>query len=40
MQVKTYQNDNVQNQELLALDTISPVWAKIRRKRTTSPIIS
>ena len=29
MQVKTYLNDNeIQNQELLTLDTISPIWAK------------
>ena len=29
MQVKTYLSDNeIQNQELLTLDTISPIWAK------------
>jgi hypothetical protein len=40
MHVKTYQNDNGQNQELLALDAISPIWTKIRRKQTSSHIIS
>ena len=40
MQVKTYQNDNVQNQELLALDTISPVWAKRLEESELLPLLS
>jgi len=41
MQIKkSYANDNeIQNQELLKLESIYPTWAKIRRKQTTSSII-
>ena len=31
MQIKNHINDNeVQNQELLTLDTISPIWVKLK----------
>ena len=40
MQIKSYVNDNVQNQELLRLDTISPLWAKRLGESKLLPILS
>ena len=40
MQIKSYVNDNVQNQELLRLDTISPVWAKRVEEGKLLPLLS
>src|ERR671933_2284264 len=40
MQIKSYVNDNVQNQELLRLDTISPLWAKRLGESELLPILS
>ena len=41
MQVKTYLNDNeIQNQELLTLDTISPLWAKRLEESKLLPLLS
>ena len=40
MQVKTYGNDNLENQELLTLDTISPVWAKKLEESKLLPLLS
>jgi hypothetical protein len=40
MHVKTYQNDNVQNQELLALDAISPIWTKKLEESKLLPLLS
>jgi hypothetical protein len=41
MQVKTYLNDNeIQNQELLTLDIISPTWAKRLEESKLLPLLS
>jgi hypothetical protein len=40
MQIKTYENDNLENQELLTLDSISPVWAKRLEESKLLPILS
>jgi hypothetical protein len=41
MQVKTYLSDNeIQNQELLTLDTISPIWAKKLEESKLLPLFS
>jgi hypothetical protein len=40
MQIKSYVNDNVQNQELLTLDTISPIWAKRLKESKLLPLLS
>ena len=40
MQIKSYVNDNVQNQELLRLDTISPVLAKRLEEGKLLPLLS
>ena len=38
---KSYVNDNeIQNQELLTLDTISPLWAKRLEESQVLPILS
>ena len=38
---KSYVNDNeIQNQELLTLDTISPLWAKRLEESQVLPIFS
>jgi hypothetical protein len=39
MQIKSYVNDNVQNQEL-KLDTISPIWAKKLEESKLLPLLS
>ena len=40
MQVKTYQNDNeIQNQELLTLDTIFPIWTKRLEESKLFPVL-
>ena len=40
MQIKSYVNDNVQHQELLTLDTISPIWAKRLEESKLLPLLS
>ena len=40
MQIKSYVNDNVQNQELLRLDTISPMWTKRLEESKLLPLLS
>ena len=40
MQIKSYVSDNVQNQELLRLDTISPMWAKRLEESKLLPLLS
>jgi hypothetical protein len=41
MQIKkSYVNDNVQNQELVTLDTISPTWAKKLEESKLLPLLS
>ena len=40
MQIKSYVNDNVQHQELLTLDTISPIWARRLEKSKLLPLLS
>jgi hypothetical protein len=41
MQIKSYVNDNeIQNQELLTLDTISPIWAKRLEESKLLPLLS
>jgi hypothetical protein len=40
MQIKSYVNDNVQNQELLTLDTISPMWARRLEESKLLPLLS
>jgi hypothetical protein len=40
MQIKPYVNDNVQNQELLTLDTISPMWARRLEESKLLPLLS
>ena len=41
MQIESYLNDNeIQNQELLTLDTISPIWAKKLEESKLLPVLS
>ena len=40
MQIKSYVNDNLENQELLTLDTISPIWAKRLEESKLLPLLS
>ena|ERR687888_2493844 len=40
MQIKSYLNDNLENQELLTLDTISPIWAKRLEESKLLPLLS
>ena len=40
MQIKSYVSDNVQNQELLRLDIISPMWAKRLEESKLLPLLS
>ena len=41
MQIKkSYVNDNLENQEILTLDTISPIWAKRLEESKLLPILS
>jgi hypothetical protein len=41
MQIKkSYVNDNLENQELLMLDTISPIWAKKLEESKLLPVLS
>ena len=40
MQIKSYVYDNVQNQELLTLDAISPMWAKKLEESKILPLLS
>jgi len=40
MQIKPYANDNVQNQELLTLDIVSPMWVRRLEKSKLLPILS
>jgi len=40
MQIKSYVNDNVQNQELLTLDIISLIWARRLEKSKLLPLLS
>jgi hypothetical protein len=40
IQVKSSLNDNVQDQQLLTLHTISPLWAKRLEKSKLLPLLS
>jgi hypothetical protein len=41
MQIKSYVNDNLENQELLlTMDTISPVWARRLEESKLLPLLS
>jgi hypothetical protein len=40
MQIKSYVNDNVQNQELLRLHAISPIWTKKLEESKLLPLLS
>jgi hypothetical protein len=40
MQIKSYVNENLEDQELLTLDTISPIWAKRLEESKLLPLLS
>jgi hypothetical protein len=40
MQIKSYVYDNVQDQELLTLNAISPIWAKKLEESKLLPLLS
>jgi hypothetical protein len=40
MQIKSYVNDNLENQELLTFNTISPIWAKRLEESKLFPLLS